>query len=60
MSTLESSLRALRDLCIQNGVHRLAMPRIGCGLDRLDWNQVSQLIQRIFQEDDVEITIYTI
>jgi O-acetyl-ADP-ribose deacetylase (regulator of RNase III) len=60
MSSLESSLRAMRDLCKQNEVHHLAMPRIGCGLDKLDWNQVSRLIQRIFEEDDIEITIYTI
>lgn len=60
MSSLESSLRAMRDLCIKNDVHQLAMPRIGCGLDKLNWDQVSRLIQRVFAEDDIEITIYSI
>ena len=59
MATLEASLRVMRELCLQNGVRRLAMPRIGCGLDRLNWDQVSQLIRRIFQDDEIEITIYT-
>lgn len=59
ISSLEASLRAMRDLCLENNVHQLAMPRIGCGLDRLDWNQVSKLIQHIFADDDIEITIYT-
>jgi hypothetical protein len=59
MSSLESSLRAMRDLCIGNNVHHLAMPRIGCGLDKLKWDQVSRLIQRLFAEDDIEITIYS-
>jgi hypothetical protein len=60
MSSLESSLRRMRDLCIENDIHQLAMPRIGCGLDKLNWDQVSGLIQRVFKEDDIEITIYTI
>lgn len=59
MSSLESSLRAMRDLCLKNDIHRLAMPRIGCGLDKLDWNAVSRLIQTIFVNDDMQITIYT-
>ncbi|CAF2555787.1 unnamed protein product [Rotaria sp. Silwood2] len=60
MATLESSLRVMRDLCIENKIHHLAMPRIGCGLDKLNWNEVSKLIQDIFKEDDIEIMIYTI
>ncbi|CAF3602081.1 unnamed protein product [Rotaria sp. Silwood1] len=60
MATLESSLRVMRDLCIQHNIRHLGMPRIGCGLDKLDWNKVSQLIQNVFKEDDIEITIYTI
>jgi O-acetyl-ADP-ribose deacetylase (regulator of RNase III) len=59
MSSLESSLRAMRELCIEKNVRRLAMPRIGCGLDKLDWDKVSELIQRVFHNDDIEITIYT-
>ncbi len=59
MSSLESSLRAMRDLCIEKNIHQLAMPRIGCGLDKLNWDKVSELIQSVFQDDDIEITIYT-
>lgn len=59
MFSLESSLRAMRELCITNKIHHLAMPRIGCGLDKLNWDQVSKLIRRIFEDDDIEITIYS-
>jgi hypothetical protein len=48
----------MRELCIQNNVHQLAMPRIGCGLDKLNWSQVAELIQRVFEQVDIEITIY--
>ena len=60
MDTLEKSLRAMREWCVQFGVHELAMPRIGCGLDRLHWNDVAQLIQVIFADDDMNITIYAL
>lgn len=58
MSSLESSLRQMRDLCLTNNIQRLAMPRIGCGLDKLNWDAVSRLIQTIFANDAIEITIY--
>ena len=58
MKTLEASLISMRDLCIKNNVDQLAMPRIGCGLDKLQWLQVSELIQRVFKQVDIEITIY--
>ena len=47
-------------LLFQNskGVTKLAIPRIGCGLDGLVWNKVLDLIREIFVEDDVEITVY--
>jgi len=60
MSSLESSLRAMRDLCLTNKIERLAMPQIGCGLDKLNWDQVSKLIRRVFADDDIEITIYSL
>ena len=58
MSSLESSLRTMRDQCLENNIHQLAMPRIGCGLDKLNWDQVSRLIQTVFADDDIQITIY--
>ena len=47
MSTMESSLKALKIECERLGVRQLAMPKIGSGLDRLEWEKVSQLIQSI-------------
>ena len=36
------------------------MPKIGCGLDRLDWELVKQIIEKIFKETDIEIKIFYI
>ncbi|XP_062871233.1 ADP-ribose glycohydrolase OARD1 isoform X1 [Trichomycterus rosablanca] len=56
--TLKQSLEAMKDHCVKNGVSRLSIPRIGCGLDKLCWNKVSLMIQDVFQNTDVVITVY--
>ena len=33
------------------------MPIIGCGLDRLEWSRVSNIIKEIFENDDIEILV---
>ena len=56
--TLHSSLQAMRDHCVSNGVKELCMPRIGCGLDRLKWEKVVEMIQEVFAGLDISITVY--
>jgi hypothetical protein len=34
------------------------MPKIGCGLDGLDWDIVSTLIKGVFSDTDVNIQVY--
>lgn len=58
--TLKKSLESMREHCLANGVNRISMPRIGCGLDRLDWENVSSIITDVFQNTDVCITVYLI
>ena len=59
-SSLEQSLYSAKELIISHNIKRIAMPRIGCGLDRLDWDRVAYLISGIFNDLDIEITIYII
>uniref|UniRef100_A0A8C9U6U1 O-acyl-ADP-ribose deacylase 1 n=1 Tax=Scleropages formosus TaxID=113540 RepID=A0A8C9U6U1_SCLFO len=56
--SLRRSLEAMRVHCIQNGVTSISMPRIGCGLDRLDWRQVSVMVEEVFRDTGVSITVY--
>ncbi|KAK7108406.1 ADP-ribose glycohydrolase OARD1-like isoform X1 [Littorina saxatilis] len=56
--TLRSCLVAMRDHCRQNNVTSLAMPRIGCGLDRLNWSEVSEIIKDVFKNTGMTIKIY--
>lgn len=38
-------------------VKKIAMPRIGCGLDGLDWAKVSEMVKECFEGTDVEILV---
>lgn len=55
---LFSSLVAMREHMRQNNISKLAIPRIGCGLDRLVWNKVQDQLYEIFGDDNVEIIVY--
>lgn len=56
--TLMMALFTLRSQMLQDNLKKLAIPRLGCGLDKLDWNKVKYLIQYIFQNTDIEIVVY--
>ena len=34
---------------------KIVMPKIGCGLDRLDWNKVKPMIEKIFDGFDIVV-----
>lgn len=55
--TLQNSLLSMKNLIIKNNINKIAMPLIGCGLDRLEWDQVSQIIKDTFNDIDIEILI---
>ena len=54
--TLEDALIALKCLCCGE-IDKLAMPVIGCGLDRLQWDKVSEIIKDVFDDTDIEILV---
>lgn len=54
---MATALEKMKEVCIKNGITLIAMPIIGAGLDRLDWNKVSELICRIFDDMDIDILV---
>lgn len=58
--TLHSALVHMKLYCNTFKIKKLAMPRIGCGLDRLEWNKVKQMIEKVFANTDVEILVCSI
>lgn len=51
------ALRSMRKSAEDNYVECIAMPRIGCGKDRLNWAVVKELIQEVFEDSDIEILV---
>lgn len=57
-SSLKASLLNAKKIAIRNNIKYLAMPVIGCGLDRLQWSKVSVMIKEVFADTDIEIVVY--
>ncbi|WP_018750560.1 macro domain-containing protein [Paenibacillus sanguinis] len=55
--TLNASLASMKSVCEAEGITKLAMPQIGCGLDRLKWNKVKPMIQEVFEGTGIEIVV---
>ena len=61
--TIETLRQALDDLCAQAlemGLGKIAMPKIGCGLDKLNWEEVKTVIHKVFEAADIEILVRSI
>ena len=56
-NALRSALEYMKGEMESLAITKLAMPKIGCGLDRLDWNEVYDIICEVFDDTDVEILI---
>ena len=56
--SLRQCLVAMKEHAVKNQVKNIAMPKIGCGLDRLEWNTVSNLIMNVFLDTPINIDVY--
>ena len=56
--TLWNSLKHLRHLLKQHEVRNLAIPTLGCGLDALDWQTVKAMLNYLFWDEEINITVY--
>jgi O-acetyl-ADP-ribose deacetylase (regulator of RNase III) len=57
LNSLQSSIHLMKEQVVKNGIRHLAMPKIGCGLDRLQWGEVRECIQSEFEDVDVDIYV---
>lgn len=55
--TLQNALFSMKKIIIKNNIQKIAMPIIGCGLDRLEWDKVSKIIKDVFNDIDIEILV---
>lgn len=55
--TLHSALLDMLNQCQEKMITKIAMPMIGCGLDKLDWSLVKDIIIGTFKDTDIDIVI---
>lgn len=59
LKSLTKALISMRDIILTYPIeqHKIAMPQIACGLDRLKWENVSEIIKDVFKDTDIEILV---
>ena len=60
LSRLSKTLEAMKIHASMNGVSTVAIPKLGCGLDRMNWQEVVKLLRDIFAYADVQLVVYTL
>ena len=55
--SMKKALQFMKRVCEANNIQRVAMPLIGSGLDKLQWDKVSKIIQDVFEDTDIEILV---
>lgn len=60
LETLRQALENLRKQALEMKLTRIAMPKIGCGLDKLEWTVVREIIRDVFADTDIEILVRSI
>ena len=55
--TLTAALEDMKNQCTSQNIKFLAKPKIAAGLDRLSWPRVREILQKVFENTDVEILV---
>jgi len=56
-NSLRETVLLMRKLALDKDVKFIAMPKIGCGLDRLQWDKTKEIIQEVFKDTNIEILV---
>ena len=55
--SMHIALESMRDVLKRSGIRKIAMPKIGCGLDGLEWRVVREIIVNVFEDMDIDILV---
>ena len=59
-TSLRMSLEMMCNHMKEKGVKEVAMPRVGCGLDKLDWAKVKILLEDVFDGSGAKVIVYNL
>jgi hypothetical protein len=51
-------LHGLKQVCMDKGINKLALPPLGTGLDRLPWKFVKEQIHKTFSDCSIHVKVY--
>lgn len=57
LETLRQALENFHEQALEMRLQRIAMPKIGCGLDKLDWADVQKVIKDVFSDTEFKILV---
>ena len=57
LATLSKTLQAVKIHASMNGVSTIAIPKLGCGLDQMNWQEVVKPLQDTFANADVQLVV---
>lgn len=57
LDNLRQCLILVKQVMLERDIKKLAMPKIGCGLDRCSWMDVESIILDVFDGTDYDITV---
>ena len=60
LQTLARTLQSMPSHATMHGVSTIAISKIGCGLDHMNWQDVFKLLRDIFAYSDVQIVVYSL
>ena len=60
LSTLLTTLEAMKFHAAMHGVTTIAIPKKGCGLDQMNWQKVVKLLRDVFAYSDIHVVVYTL
>ena len=55
--TISKCIKDIAYLCRKLDIKYLGLPKIGCGLDKLQWEKVRKIIKEEFKDLDIEIEV---
>ena len=60
LPTLSLTLEEMKSHARLYGISTIAIPKIGCGLDQMNWQEVVKLLRDIFAYSNIRIVVYTL
>lgn len=55
--TLTAALEKMKVIALKEDIKTIAMPLIGCGIDKLSWDRVSEILKDVFKDTEIDILV---